>query len=223
MASPTILSCKSIEPEEDYLIDLDAFVRETSLTFGPLSHIKQLLSDNSNIISQGFCSNISQFSLEPTFPHPKLVHWAFSNFVPSTKQIISYDGSKIIVSINSQVVRKALCLPLPIPEVVQFTEESSLAIVKALSPNQLYTFMSKMFKPDVSPSSHAFPYDNSLFSEPLQATFSILSQILGLEDDSKVTEIMVGVICMVSQSFKEINLSFDQYLAEKIAYQLGHF
>ena len=115
MASPAILSCKSIDPGEDYLIDLDAFVHETSLTFGPLSHIKQLLLDNSNIISQGFCSNILQFSLEPTFPHPELVHWAVSNFVPSTKQIISYDGSKIIVSVNSQAVRKALCLPLPTP------------------------------------------------------------------------------------------------------------
>ena len=34
---------------------------------------------------------------------------------------------------------------------------------------------------------------------------------------------MVGVICLISQSSREINLSFDQYLAEKIAYQLGHF
>ena len=59
MVSPAILSCKSIDPGEDYLIDLDAFVHETNLTFGPLSHIKQLLLDNSNMISQGFCSNIS--------------------------------------------------------------------------------------------------------------------------------------------------------------------
>ena len=127
------------------------------------------------------------------------------------------------MSINSQAVREALCLPLPTPEVVQFIEESSLAIIKALSPEQLYTFMTKMFRPNANPSSHAFPYDRSLFFEPLQATFSILSQILGLEDDSKVTEIMVGVICLVSQSSKEVNLNFDQYLAEWIAYQLGHF
>ena len=50
-----------------------------------------------------------------------------------------------------------------------------------------------------------------------------LCKQLGLEDDTKVTEIMVGIICLVSQSSKEINLSFDQYLAKKIAYQLGHF
>ena len=74
MASPAILSCKLIDPGEDYLINLDDSVHETNLTFGPLSHIKQLLLDNSNMISQGFCSNISQFSLEPTFSHLELVH-----------------------------------------------------------------------------------------------------------------------------------------------------
>ena len=84
-----------------------------------------------------------------------------------------------------------------------------MAIVKALSLDQLYNFMSKMFKPDISPSNHVFPYDSSLFSEPLQVVFSILSQILGLEDDKIVIEIMVGIVCLVSQSAKEVSLSFD--------------
>ena len=84
------------------------------------------------------------------------------------------------MSVNSQAVRKDLCLPLPTPEVVQFTEEGSLAIIKALSPDQLYNFMTKMFRPDASPSNHAFAYDRSLFSKPLQGDFSILSQILEL-------------------------------------------
>ena len=74
MASPAILTCKSIDPGEDYLIDLDTFIHETDLPFGPLSHIKQVLLSNSNMISESFCSNISQFSLEPTFPHLELVH-----------------------------------------------------------------------------------------------------------------------------------------------------
>ena len=34
---------------------------------------------------------------------------------------------------------------------------------------------------------------------------------------------MVGIICLVIQSSKEVNLHFDQYLADRIAYQLGHF
>ena len=100
MACPAILSCNSIDPGEDYLIDLDAFIHEKILAFGPLSHIKQALLNNSNLIFESFCSNISQFCLEPTCPHLELVHWAISNYVPSTKQLISYDRSRIIVSIN---------------------------------------------------------------------------------------------------------------------------
>ena len=80
-----------------------------------------------------------------------------------------------------------------------------------------------MFKPDISPSNYDFPYDRSLFSEALQAVFSLLSQILGLEDDKTITEIMVGIVCLVSQSAKEFNLIFYQYLVERIAYQLEHF
>lgn len=83
--------------------------------------------------------------------------------------------------------------------------------------------MSKMFKPDISPLNYAFPYDSYLFAEALQAIFSILSQILGLEDDKIVTEIMVGIVFLVSQFTKEVSLSFDQYLEEMIAYQLEHF
>ena len=94
-------------------------------------------------------------------------------------------------------------------DVVQFTEEQSLAIIKALSPNQLFTFMSKMLKPDISPSNYSFPYDISMFFETLLAVLSLLSQILGLEDDKIVTEIMVGIVCLVSQSAKDFNLSFD--------------
>ena len=69
--------------------------------------------------------------------------------------------------------------------------------------------MSKTFKPDISPSNYAFPYDSSLFLETLQVIFSVLSQILGLEDDKTITEIMVGIVCPVIQSAKEFNLSFD--------------
>jgi hypothetical protein len=104
MASSAIVSCKSIDPAEDFVIDLDVFINETTLNFGPLHHTKQLLADNSHAISPSFCSNIAQFTLEPTYPYPELVHWAVSNFVPSTKQIISFDGSRIILSVNAQTV-----------------------------------------------------------------------------------------------------------------------
>lgn len=83
--------------------------------------------------------------------------------------------------------------------------------------------MSKMFRPDISPSNFSFPYDISLFNETLQALFSLFSQILGLQDYKLVTKIMLGTMCLVIQSTKEFSLSFDQYLVENISYQLEHF
>ena len=40
MASPAIKTCKSIDPGEDLLINLDAFIQETNLFLGPLNQIK---------------------------------------------------------------------------------------------------------------------------------------------------------------------------------------
>ena len=74
MASLAIKTCKSIDPGEDFLIDLDVFIQETNLTLGPLSQIKQIMLSNSNMISERFCSTLSQFSLEPTFPYLELVY-----------------------------------------------------------------------------------------------------------------------------------------------------
>ena len=83
--------------------------------------------------------------------------------------------------------------------------------------------MSKMFRPNISPSNFTFPYDISLFIETIQFIFSLLCQILGLENDKFVTEVMVGIVCLVSQSVKEFALNFDQYLVNMISYQLEHF
>ena len=80
-----------------------------------------------------------------------------------------------------------------------------------------------MFLPDISPSNFSFPYDISLFIETMQARFSLLSQILGLENYRHVTEVMVGTVYLVSQSVKEFELSFDQYIVDGISYQLEHF
>ena len=44
-----------------------------------------------------------------------------------------------------------------------------------------------------------------------------------LENDKSITKVMVGTVCLVSQSVKEFNLSFDQDLVNKISYQLEHF
>lgn len=209
MASSAIKTYKLVDSKKDFLVNLDAAIQENKLTIGTLDQFKQIIMDNSNIISNSFCSSLSQFTFELSFPYPEFVHWVVQNYVPSTKQILSLDGSRVILTLNPKTLRKTLCLPPINPDTIQFLEEKSLDIKKALNPDQLYMFMSKMFRQDINPSKFSFPYDISLFSETLQVVFSLLIQILCLEDDKSIIKIMVGTICLVSQSTKEFSLSFD--------------
>ena len=223
MVTSTIKTYKSVDPKEELLIDVDATIKETELTLGTLNQIKKTILDNSNIISDSLCSSLSQFTIEPTFPFPEFVHWVVENYVSSTMQILSLDGTRVIITINAETLRKAFCLPIPNFNSDQFQEENSLAIIKSLNSDQLYSFMSKMFQPDIIPSNYTFPYDISLVIETIQVVFSLVSQTLGFENDKSVTAVIVGTIFLVSQYVKEFALSFDQYLVDKISYQLQHF
>ena len=70
MATSAMKSCKQADLKEEFLVYLDAPIRENEFTLGTLSQIKQTILDNSNIISDSFCSSLSQFVIEPTFPYP---------------------------------------------------------------------------------------------------------------------------------------------------------
>lgn len=226
MTAPnSIKTCKSVDPKEELLIDLDAGIKETQLTVGTLNQVKQTIMNNSNIVSHTFCSSLSQFTIEPTFPFPEFIHWEVKNYVPSTRQILSTDGTRVIATINSKSLRKAFYLPVSNPNqtFVQFSEENNMVVIKALDAYHTCTFMSKLFRPDVSPSNYTFPYDISLFIETIQAIFALLSQILGLDSDQFVTEVMVGTIFLISQSTKKFTLNFEQFMVDKISYQLEHF
>lgn len=121
MASSAIKTCKQANTKEEFLIDLDASINENEITIGTLSHIKQTILDNPNIISKSFCSSLSQFAIEPTFPYPEFIHQVVQNYAHSTKQILSSDGNRVIDTINSETLRRHLCLPSPNPNVVQFS------------------------------------------------------------------------------------------------------
>ena len=136
------------------------------LTIGTLSQIKKTIVDNPNIIPDTFCSSLFEFTIEPIFPFPEFVHWEIKNYVPSTKQILSADGTRVICTINSESLIKAFFLPISNPTqnpIYSFSEERSLIVIKAPNSDQIYTFMSKMFRPDIIPSKYAFPYDPSDF------------------------------------------------------------
>jgi len=80
--------------------------------------------------------------------------------------------------------------------------------------------MDKLLKPKVNQAHATCPYDISSFSEHIQAIFSLLSQILGLNSDQFVTEVMIGTLYLVSQSKEQHHFKYDEFLVERITLQL---
>ena len=74
METSTIKSYKQDDPKEEFIVDLDSAIKENEFSLGTLSQIKQTILDNPNIISDSFCSSLSQFVIEPTFLYPELIH-----------------------------------------------------------------------------------------------------------------------------------------------------
>ena len=68
-----------------------------------------------------------------------------------------------------------------------------------------------------------FPYDLSSFIDPIQAIFSLLSQVLGSDSDQLVTKVMVGTLILVSQFTKPRVFRYEQFLVERITCQLENF
>ena len=101
MMTHSINTCKSTDPKEELLIDLDATITETKLTVRTLSQIKWTIMDNPSIITNTLCSSLSRFTIEPTFCFPEFTHWAMNNYVPSMKQILYVNETRVIATINS--------------------------------------------------------------------------------------------------------------------------
>lgn len=74
-ATSTIQTCKSVDPTETYIIDLDASITETKLAIGDRSQIKNTIAQSLELIYEAFFSSLSQFTVKTTFPFPELIHW----------------------------------------------------------------------------------------------------------------------------------------------------
>ena len=97
----TTQTCKKLDPKEYWLTDLDAEVYETILTLGNLKEIKNKLTQIPNFILDNFSLSLFEVIIEPTFPFQDFVHWIVKNYVKSSYQVLSSDGSRVICTINT--------------------------------------------------------------------------------------------------------------------------
>ena len=68
-----------------------------------------------------------------------------------------------------------------------------------------------------------FPCQISVFQHPIHFLLSLFCQVLGLDDDSLVSEVMIGYLVHASHSKNSKSLNLDEFLDEKIHSQLEKF
>ena len=83
--------------------------------------------------------------------------------------------------------------------------------------------MAEFLKPDQTIVDTPLTYNVKIFQEPMQSFFSLLSQILGHNDDTMVDEVMLGCLLKSSKLMPHKYLKFDEFLAEKVYSQLENF
>ena len=64
----TIQTCKQLYPKEEWLVDLDAKIYETTLTLGNFIEIKNKLTKIPNFIPDKKKLSLFEVTIEPTFP-----------------------------------------------------------------------------------------------------------------------------------------------------------
>ena len=88
-------------------------------------------------------------------------------------------------------------------------------------------FLKKILKFDHVVDSISFPVDVHFFQEEVQLVFSILSQILGYDDDKSMTKVIIGFMLRKHLPEPEINqvcvFGVDKFLNTTIHFQLAYF
>ena len=121
-------------------------------------------------------------------------------------------GQKSFVKLV-QSIREALCLSdLTDEESIQFDEKDSIRCFRELSLEQKVEFFSKFLKIDQSIEGLFLPYSIEIFNDYVQPLFSLMRQILGLDDDRLVSEVMLGFLVKFCQSEEQIKcINFDEF------------
>ena len=137
--------CKILDPDQETIVNIDGEFYEPIIILGHITELKKDVESQKSLIPKKALISIKRFTIEPTFPFPKFIHWSTSNFSSVKRVIMNFDGSKVLCQICSQSIREALCLfELTDEESIQFDEKYSIRCFRELSQEQKLEFLSKL-------------------------------------------------------------------------------
>ena len=111
---------------------------------------------------------------------------------------MSHTTSKILCRIDVKSVHEMLSLPdnFPVnPE--SFNEQVLIELYKKCETEVRCQFLSSILKVGHSLEGLFFPYNVSIFKDEVKLVISMVSQVLGLDDDKHVSEVILVFLLII--------------------------
>jgi hypothetical protein len=106
-----------------------------------------------------------------------------------------------------------------------FEEEKLITVYREFPSEVKSLFLQTIVKPEHISESLSLPISVNIMVIEVQWVCSILSQILGLDNDKYVVEVMLGFLLSFfqSESSQSVRISFDRFIDDNIHKQLVNF
>jgi hypothetical protein len=205
--NPVILSVteQDFASKEEALIDRDSDIFDTEITVSPISVSRANLLDNVGKripFLEAAQASITPYAVEVAFPFPEFISWCAEQYSQEEKVILNKLGSEVLCRVDSPSIRHALSTPESSPAASKpFEEEKLITVYRECPPEVKTLFLQTIVKPEHHSESLSLPMNVSVMIIEVQWACSILSQILGLDNDKFVVEVMLGfLLTFFSQS-----------------------
>jgi hypothetical protein len=228
---PVILSVTEQDPlpSEEALIDRDSDVFDTEITVSPVSVSRANLSDHVGRqipFLEVVQASIVPYVIEVAFPFPEFIGWCVEQYSQEEKVVLNRLGSEVLCRIDCSSIRYALDIPeSPSTTSEPFEEENLVTVYRECPPEVKNLFLQTIVKPEQYSESLSLPMNVNAMVIEIQWACSILSQILGLDNDKYVVEVMLGFLLTFfqSESSQSVCISFDKFIADNVHKQLVNF
>jgi hypothetical protein len=135
-------------------------------------------------------------------------------------------GSEVLCRVDSSSIRHALGTLESSPTVSKpFKEEKIITVYRECPPEVKALFLQTIIKLEHHSESLSLPMSVSIMVIEVQWVCSILSQILGLDNDKFVVEVMLGFLLTFFklESSQSVCFSFQGFIVDNVHKQLVNF
>jgi hypothetical protein len=133
------------------------------------------------------------------------------------------EQSQIVCKIDSQTLRETLEYSADFfSTTIPFDEAEIIQIYKKASTEDKEQVYQKLLQTPLTVENPSPPFPSELCLPAIRAAVTLLSQILGLDVNSEVTETMMGFFLYLDRP-GTAPLRFDDYLIKEISFQLANF